>query len=112
MAPYYETAKVSVCACVFLLMYKNISPITTSPLTHRLFVRQSFADVEVTDDGVRTASFLHASDDFVNMFGELRFPVSPESLSLEIYVSIELPTPHIRFVDTHSRIYPYRLVHV
>ncbi|KAI0685889.1 glycolipid transfer protein [Cytidiella melzeri] len=29
---------------------------------------KSFADVEVTDDGVHTASFLHASDDFVNMF--------------------------------------------
>ncbi|KAI0339387.1 glycolipid transfer protein [Trametopsis cervina] len=29
---------------------------------------KSFADVEVTNDGVNTASFLHASDDFVNMF--------------------------------------------
>ncbi|KAI0792231.1 glycolipid transfer protein domain-containing protein [Abortiporus biennis] len=29
---------------------------------------KSFAEVTVTEDGVDTASFLHASDDFVNMF--------------------------------------------
>ncbi|KAH8104096.1 glycolipid transfer protein [Cristinia sonorae] len=29
---------------------------------------KSFADVSITSDGVDTASFLHASDDFVNMF--------------------------------------------
>lgn len=29
---------------------------------------KSFSDVPITDDGVDTASFLHASDDFMNMF--------------------------------------------
>ena len=50
--------------------------IVTSPLTHAspiLSFGQSFADVEVTDDGVQTALFLKASDDFVNMFGGSRF---------------------------------------
>lgn len=36
---------------------------------------KSFSDVLITEDGVDTASFLHASDDFVNMFDLLGYGV-------------------------------------
>ncbi|KAF7798562.1 hypothetical protein EIP86_009784 [Pleurotus ostreatoroseus] len=36
---------------------------------------QSFSDVLIAEDGVDTASFLHASDDFVNMFDLLGYGV-------------------------------------
>ncbi|KAI0085746.1 glycolipid transfer protein [Irpex rosettiformis] len=72
MAPYYETAKVSACStCAFIPAvpkhvhnHDNLRSLTIP----NSVLEQSFVDVEVTDDGVRTASFLQASDDFVNMF--------------------------------------------
>jgi len=72
---------------------------------------KSFADVSITENGVDTASFLQASDDFVNMFDLLgsgvfgfvqtdlrsniggvraRYQVSPGSTTLEQLVSTEV----------------------
>ena len=83
MAPYFETAKVrrtplnrrippktycsesSTPASVACVALERATPV---PCAHAPF--QSFADVPITDDGVDTATFLLASTDFVNMFGE------------------------------------------
>ena len=39
--------------------------------------RQSFSDVLITGDGVDAVSFMHASDDFLHMFGELQLAEFP-----------------------------------
>lgn len=65
MAPYYETAKVR---RQLQPLDDGASAVLTSPLP------QSFSDVLITDEGVETASFLHASDDFVAMFGAFCVP--------------------------------------
>jgi len=58
VSPYFETVKAS-----------SFNFIHRFSLLISLRI-QSFADVLVTSDGVETASFLDASDGFVNMFGE------------------------------------------